>query len=148
MNHNFSVIGANIKKYRKALKMKQTELAKKINKTESSIRKYEKGEVKIPITVLDKIATILKVSYFDLTIDTNALEIETKNFDSFLNFLKSIGYNVIEYPEGKEGESYSISLIKNEVTIIFTKEEFEDFQLETKKTIDYQVWLKSQSNKK
>lgn len=50
-----------IKKLRKEHKMTQQELANKIGKTESSIRKYESGIVQIPINVLEKIAKIFNL---------------------------------------------------------------------------------------
>lgn len=58
-------VGENIKKYRKG-KMTQRELAEKIGKTESSIRKYEKGLVTIPVDVLERIAIALEISVIDL----------------------------------------------------------------------------------
>lgn len=59
-------IGQNIKKARKKRNLTQKELADRIGKTESSIRKYEKGLVQIPIDVLEQIALVLEVSPFDL----------------------------------------------------------------------------------
>ena len=54
-------IGLKIKLLRKKQGLTQQDLAKKINKTESSIRKYEKGLVAIPLPVLKDIAGILGV---------------------------------------------------------------------------------------
>ncbi|MCG9969994.1 helix-turn-helix domain-containing protein [Pelotomaculum terephthalicicum JT] len=59
-------IGNNIKRERKNKKLTQQELADKIGKTESSIRKYEKGLVQIPTDVLEQIASVLEVSPFNL----------------------------------------------------------------------------------
>ncbi len=55
---NTKKIGENIKKLRKG-KFTQAQLAQKINRTESSIRKYEKGLVEIPIGILEQIADVL-----------------------------------------------------------------------------------------
>lgn len=61
MNLSDQEIGKKIKQHRKG-KMTQQELAQKIGKTESSIRKYEKGLVTIPLDVLEKIASALEIS--------------------------------------------------------------------------------------
>ena len=65
MNLSDQEIGKKIKQYRKG-KMTQQELAEKIGKTESSIRKYEKGLVTIPLDVLEQIASSLGITAFDL----------------------------------------------------------------------------------
>lgn len=62
---DYKKIGDNIRKYRKG-KYTQAELAKKINRTESSIRKYEKGLVEIPNSVLEQIAFVLDISLTQL----------------------------------------------------------------------------------
>lgn len=59
-------IGEMIKSIRKSKGITQQQLADKIGKTESSIRKYEKGLVQIPINVMNDIATALEVPVQDL----------------------------------------------------------------------------------
>lgn len=56
-----SDIGLRIKELRKSNKITQKALADKINRTESSIRKYEKGDVEIPVSILQSIALALNV---------------------------------------------------------------------------------------
>lgn len=66
-NSNFrETIGMNIKTVRKSRKMTQEQLAQKIGKHESSIRKYEKGLTDIPNEVIIKIADVLEVSPAEL----------------------------------------------------------------------------------
>jgi len=60
-------VGLRIKKFRKSKGMTQKELANIINKGETSITRYEKGDVQIPANVLERIANALDVSYSDLT---------------------------------------------------------------------------------
>ena len=60
------LIGKKIRDARKAKKLTQKELGCKIDKTESSIRKYEKGLVMIPTNVLHKIADVLNLDIVDL----------------------------------------------------------------------------------
>nr|WP_307991267.1 helix-turn-helix transcriptional regulator [uncultured Niameybacter sp.] len=55
-------LGLKIKELRKEKKITQQELADKIGRTESSIRKYEKGLIDIPNSVLSQIATALDTS--------------------------------------------------------------------------------------
>lgn len=55
-----------IKEKRKDCKITQAELAERIGKTESSIRKYEKGLVAIPTDVVEKIAETLETTPYIL----------------------------------------------------------------------------------
>lgn len=59
-------VGKRIKKWRKLKKMTQSELGAKINKTLSSVQKYEKGNVTIPIDVLNSIAKALEIKLDNL----------------------------------------------------------------------------------
>lgn len=51
-----------IKEKRKEKNLTQSELGKLIGKTESSIRKYEKGTINIPMKVVDQIAAALETT--------------------------------------------------------------------------------------
>lgn len=64
-------IGHRIKECRKAKKMTQQQLAQIIGKTESSIRKYEKGVIETPLSVLKEIANALDVPYINLISDSD-----------------------------------------------------------------------------
>lgn len=55
-------IGTRIRELRRKARLTQKELGEKIGRTESSIRKYEKGLVEIPLSVLKDIASVLSVS--------------------------------------------------------------------------------------
>lgn len=71
---NFADVGLRIKNARKHKKITQQELAKTIGKTESSIRKYEKGLVEIPYKVLEQIADALDINVSDLIPQENKSE--------------------------------------------------------------------------
>lgn len=74
-------IGLSIRENRKRLKLTQTKLAEMIGKTESSIRKYEKGIIKIPTGVLEELSNIFNISVFNL-ISTNKIKFNyIKNID-------------------------------------------------------------------
>lgn len=59
-------IGNRIKRARRKAKLTQKELAERIGKTESSVRKYEVGKTTIPIDVIAEIAYVLDVPALDL----------------------------------------------------------------------------------
>lgn len=69
-------IGKKIKKYRKEKGLTQIELAKKINKSKSTIQKYEASDTMPPIDVLECIANALDVDLINLISDEdNSIEI-------------------------------------------------------------------------
>ncbi|EGT5618567.1 XRE family transcriptional regulator, partial [Clostridium perfringens] len=59
-------IGDKIKAIRKERGLTQKEFAKKINKSERMIQKYENSEVEPRIEVLREIATALDISFSEL----------------------------------------------------------------------------------
>lgn len=61
------LIGRNIRKYRKQNNMTQQELADKIGKSLSAVKKYETGRVAFTLDVLKAIASALNVSNGSLT---------------------------------------------------------------------------------
>ncbi|WP_455505693.1 helix-turn-helix domain-containing protein [Gemmiger formicilis] len=138
MNLSDQEIGKKIKQFRKG-KMTQQELATKIGKTESSIRKYEKGLVTIPLNVLEEIANALGIAaadlmgfeYFDLKNPNLANEIAALN--GFESYLKSLGYNVGE-PEPTEGNpeegatAFSHCISGNGVCVTLSDTEYQRLQ--------------------
>ena len=64
---DYKKVGQNIKEFRIEKGLTQQALAKNIGKSESSIRKYDKGLVEIPNTVIEAIAKELDIETFDLT---------------------------------------------------------------------------------
>lgn len=97
-----SDIGKRIKQYRKG-KMTQKELAAKIHRTESSIRKYEKGLITIPLNILEEIASALGVTAFDLMgaeyWDKKYPDLakHSKEYEGFIDYLNSLGYIVKDH---------------------------------------------------
>lgn len=101
-----SKIGQSIKQHRKRARLTQHELAEKIGKTESSIRKYEKGLTRIPIDVVEKIATVLNIPIIQLmpdikwsehqnTEEMKRIEREADAFNGVVSVLRDI-YGAIE----------------------------------------------------
>jgi len=97
-------IGDNIKKYRKLARMTQVELAQKINKSESTIRKYEANNVKPDFSVLDDIANVLGCTLIDL-VNTTDMSIDSISKSYYLEqYINSLGYEIT----GNESEGYLI----------------------------------------
>lgn len=131
-------IGMNIKKYRKG-KFTQQELADKIGKTESSIRKYEKGLVTIPLDVLNKIATALEVKVADLMGISDYLENEEQAIHettSFKDYLGVLGYEVHESPYN---DKWIISIKESNTDIYISDEEMDTLECTTKENIDLRI---------
>lgn len=131
-------IGINIKKYRKG-KMTQQELADKIGKTESSIRKYEKGLVTIPLDVLNNIATSLEVKVADLMGISDYLENAEQAIHetiSFKDYLGVLGYEVHESPYN---DKWEIRINESEQKIYISSEEMDILERTTKENIDLRI---------
>ncbi len=84
MELNWKEIGLRIKKMREANNLTQTDLASKIGKTESSVRKYESGLTEIPLSVLSKISSILDIK-LDVILGLNLGYIQKQSFEKWMN---------------------------------------------------------------
>lgn len=80
----FKELPSNIKKYRKKIGITQKELAKKICKSEISIRKYESGTVNIPPSTLFAISAALNVTVDEL-LGADSAEYRSENFEEALD---------------------------------------------------------------
>lgn len=80
----FKELPSNIKKYRKKIGITQKELAKKICKSEISIRKYESGTVNIPPSTLFAISAALNVTVDEL-LGADSAEYGSENFEEALD---------------------------------------------------------------
>lgn len=142
-------IGKRIKQYRKG-KMTQKELAAKIQRTESSIRKYEKGLITIPLNILEEIASALGVTAFDLMgieyFDLKNPEVgrQYAEYEGFQNYLQSIGFSVKETQESEESCSYAIN--GNGLDLTLSNEEYSQLQSSSGDLIFSYLWKKQ--NKK
>ena len=153
--NDFIKIGTKIKEVRKKKGIKQKEIAKKLDIPVSTYANYENNHREPSTEMLDAIADVLGVSVSEL--------LGFDSFNSFINYLKSIGYTVEIEPEvlewhyedvvenGKvigrtqiaDKETYTVTITKDKVSTTFTKAEFEEFQTTIKNSVDYQVWLKN-----
>lgn len=83
MELDWKIIGTRIKNAREKMKLTQTDLASKIGKTESSVRKYETGLTEIPLSVLSKISDALGIK-LDVMLGFNLGYIQKQSFDKWM----------------------------------------------------------------
>lgn len=99
---NNVLIGLNIRQSRKEKKLTQKQLAEKIGRVESSIRKYEKGEVEVPSSVLEQIANVLDTTLGNLMGISSPYEKVSEKSNAFYKLLLSMQYSIIiDDPEHK-----------------------------------------------
>ena len=137
-NLNDNKIGMNIKKYRKG-KFTLQGLADKIGKTESSIWKYEKGHITIPLDVLNRIATALEVEVSDLMGISDYLkdaEQAVHETTSFRDYLCVLGYEVHESPYN---DKWVIRIKESNTDIYISNEEMNTLESTTKENIDLRI---------
>ena len=147
-------VGENIKRIRKERGLTQKELGGLLDMTQSAIGQFENDKTSPKTDTIEKIASALGVSPSELMKGNSIWEEfdkqypnvrkEATEFEDFLQFLKSIGYVVKTV---SESDTYLVKVSKDGTTTTFSQKSFENFQLETKKSVDYQVWLKSQEKK-
>jgi transcriptional regulator with XRE-family HTH domain len=70
----YEEIGSRIENFRKEKKLTQKELADKVGLTRTSIVQIEKGEQRVPIDKLYKIAKAVNLKVYDLLPDEEFLE--------------------------------------------------------------------------
>jgi transcriptional regulator with XRE-family HTH domain len=147
-------VGENIKRIRKERGLTQKELGGLLDMTQSAIGQFENDKTSPKTDTIEKIASALGVSPSELMKGNSIWEEfdkqypnvgkEATEFEDFIQFLKSIGYVVKTV---SESDTYLVKVSKDGTTTTFSQKSFENFQLETKKSVDYQVWLKSQEKK-
>lgn len=136
-------IGENISTYRKAKKLTQKQLADLIDKAESSVQKYEKGETEAPISVLEKISTALDVPLqylLDWTNQESLNNIIAGIKPEFERFISSLGYKLVYRPGNSIDGSPLISVIDhNEKTIEITLEEINSLMRSTESYVEFKM---------
>ena len=144
-------IGKRIKQYRKG-KMTQKELASKIQRTESSIRKYEKGLITIPLNILEEIASALGVTAFDLMgieyfdLKNPKAGRQYAEYDGFQKYLQSMGFSIKEKQENEDSCSYVIS--GNRLDLTLSPEEYTQLQTSSGDLIFSYLWKKAKQKNK
>lgn len=134
---DYKKIGKNIYMYRKAKRLTQKQLADLIDRAESTIQKYEKGDIEIPNSVLQSLATALDVTYNNL-VDWNIQE-STNEIIAGINpvtqqLLKNLGYTLIWR------SSNEFSLIDNDENVVYiTAQEIKELEKDTASYVKFKV---------
>lgn len=134
-------IGKNIYTYRKAKRLTQKQLAELIDRAESSIQKYEKGDVEIPNTVLQKIADTLEIplQYIIDWEQQKDLNIIIAGIDKvFQSLLLSMGYRLVYRPENNKLGEISVTDTNDNVISVPLKE-MEKIQCDTESYIRFKI---------
>lgn len=93
---DYKQVGARIRTLRKERQITQKDLAAAINRSESSIAKYEQGLTEIPNSVLFDIAKVLAVDGATLL---GVQSTAPQPFSVAFKWLEALGYNVVVYEE-------------------------------------------------
>lgn len=134
-------IGSNIQLARKFLNMTQKELADKINKTESSIKKYETGITNVPLNVLETISDVFNIPKDTLIGSEDVLRFylllnKESSDDSSMKYYKDLIFNNIlnTYAEKmyELGNEHDIDLISDSLV------EYQAANI-TKKSTKYEI---------
>lgn len=131
-------IGDNIKKYRKLARITQVQLAEKIQKSESTVRKYEANNVKPDFAVLNDIADALGCTLMDLLDEnkksSNINFIEITQFGYLKEYVKTLGYEVI----ADESEGYLV-IKTNESEYEITQFQLDDLLNSSKSFMQFKL---------
>lgn len=109
-------VGKKIKKWRKLKDITQSELGAKINKTLSSVQKYEKGDVSIPIDVLNDIAIALNIGIDKLICEENTQDtsnIKLTDIEYIYYEVREITSLMLALEEGIFGDNWNPKMYRD-----------------------------------
>ncbi len=86
------MFGQRIREYREEKKLTQTELAKLLNTTQSTIGKYEREELEPNINTIINLCHIFNITADELL---GVYEIGAKTYGNYINFGTHNGNNII-----------------------------------------------------
>lgn len=161
-------IGSRIKQVRNQLGLTQQIVADRIGVKLSTYSNYENDNREPSAEVIEKIASCFGISpfqligatYFDKKYPNIAKEV--KEFETFLDFLDSLGYEIQEIEETSvilsellpkehkdegslEGTSYAITISKGKnINVKLTELEFQQFQETIKKAVEFELFQRKQ----
>lgn len=148
-------VNENIKRIRKERGLTQKRLGEICGIAEPNIRKYENGKQNPKLETVEKIASALGVSafelmgveYFDLKYPDAGKQYA--EYNSFQNYLRSLGYTVEESDKNKEETdecSYVIS--GNGISVDLSNKEYNQLQSSTSDLLFSFLWKKQQQQHK
>lgn len=148
-------VNENIKRIRKERGLTQKRLGEICGIAEPNIRKYENGKQNPKLETVEKIASALGVSAFELMgVEYFNLKYpdagkQYAEYNSFQNYLCSLGYTVKEEPEKsqEENETYSYAIAGNGISVVLSSKEYNQLQSSTGDLLFSFLWKKQQHKK-
>ncbi|AJH02173.1 hypothetical protein LF65_05666 [Clostridium beijerinckii] len=153
------IIGKKIKEARKRMNMTQKDLAKKLNKSERMIQKYESSDVIPSMDLLKKIADILNMNLWAFSTDNLNLYNEYDQDDKehiyklytdstqIEKILEYFDYSVETVDEPLGFSKLSIS-DKDGKRILLDAEDITNLKESLKNTLDFEIYRLSKSIKR
>lgn len=144
-------VGENIKRLRKERGLTQKNLGELCGIAEPNIRKYENGKQNPKLETIEKIATALGVTAFDLMgIEYFDLKYpdagkQYAEYSSFQSYLSSLGYIIEGQPERYDEEgiiSCTYAISGNGVSVVLSDEEYNQLQSSAGDLIFSFLWKK------
>lgn len=144
------LIGDNIRRLRKERGITQKKLGELCGIAEPNIRKYESGKQNPKLETIEKIASALGVTAFDL-MGIEYFDLKNPDagrqyaeYDGFQKYLQSMGFSIKEKQDNEDSCSYAIS--GNGLDLILSPEEYTQLQSSSGDLIYSYLWKKQ--NKK
>ena len=144
-------VGENIKRLRRERGLTQKNLGELCGIAEPNIRKYENGKQNPKLETVEKIATALGVTAFEL-IGMEYFDLQNPNagkqyaeYSSFQSYLSSLGYIIEEQPERYDEEgiiSCTYAISGNGVSVVLSNEEYNQLQSSAGDLIFSFLWKK------
>ena len=149
-------VGDNIRRFRKEKGWTQAELAELLHVSQQMIGQFENSKKPPKLDTVEKIASALGVTAFDL-MGIEYFDLKNPDagrqyaeYDSFYNYLSSIGYSIKEVPDKVNNEegvlSCSYAISGNGLDLILSPEEYTQLQASSGDLIFSYLWKKQ--NKK
>lgn len=148
-------LNENIKRIRKERGLTQKRLGEICGIAEPNIRKYENGKQNPKLETVEKIASALGVSAFDL-MGVEYFDLKNPDagkqyteYNGFQNYLCSLGYTVKEEPEKnqEENETCSYAIAGNGISVVLSSKEYDQLQSSTGDLLFSFLWKKQQHKK-
>lgn len=149
-------VNENIKRIRKERGLTQKRLGEICGIAEPNIRKYENGKQNPKLETVEKIASALGVSAFEL-MGVEYFDLKNPDagkqyaeYNSFQNYLRSLGYAVKEELDGSQEESTLCSYVitGNGISVVLSGKEYDQLQSSTGDLLFSFLWKKQQQKKK
>ena len=146
------LIGDNIRRFRKERGITQKKLGELCGIAEPHIRKYENGKQNPKLETIEKIASALGVTAFDLMgieyfdLKNPGAGRQYAEYDGFQKYLQSMGFSIKEKQENEDSCSYVIS--GNRLDLTLSPEEYTQLQTSSGDLIFSYLWKKAKQKNK